>query len=73
MIIKSSRNNSKFIYKPEDKPAIEKEVIVRPAKKAEKKKNKVTSEEPVLETVLDEIVEEEKIDLSKWLEEDIDE
>lgn len=72
MIIKSSRNNSKFIYKPEDKPAIEKEVIVRPAKKAEKKKNKVTPE-PVLETVLDEIVEEEKIDLSKWLEEDIDE
>lgn len=73
MIIKSSRNNSKFIYKPEDKSAIEKEVIVRPAKKAEKKKNKVTSEEPVLETVLDEIVEEEKIDLSKWLEENIDE
>lgn len=72
MIIHTHVDLSKLISDSKEKE-IKKEVIVRPAKKAEKKKYKVTSEEPVLETVLDEIVEEEKIDLSKWLEEDIDE
>ena len=72
MIIHTHVDLSKLISDSKEKE-IKKEVIVRPAKKAEKKKNKVTSEEPVLEAVLDENVEEEKIDLSKWLEEDIDE
>ena len=69
MIIKSSRNNSKFIYKPEEKPAIVKEevkpldneIIQKPKRK---KTAPIVIEEPV---VVEENTEDE--DLSKWLEE----
>ena len=72
MIIKSSRNNSKFIYKPEEKPVIvneevkplDNEIIQRP----KKKKNiptPVAVEEPI---VVEEKTTEDE-DLSKWLEE----
>ena len=72
MIIKSSRNNSKFVYKPEEKLAIVKEevkpldnvIIQRP-----KKKKNIPA--PVIEEPVIEVVEEktEDEDLSKWLEE----
>lgn len=69
MIIKSSRNNSKFVYKPEEKPAIvneevktlDNEIIQKPKRK---KSTSVAVEEPI---VVEEKVEDE--DLSKWLEE----
>lgn len=74
MIIKSSRNNSKFIYKPEENPAIVKEEV-KPLNneivhKTKKKKNistPIVVEEPV---VVEEKTEDE--DLSKWLEEHIE-
>lgn len=69
MIIKSSRNNSKFVYKPEEKPAIvseevkflDNEIIQKPKRK---KPTPVAVEEPI---VVEEKTEDE--DLSKWLEE----
>lgn len=72
MIIKSSRNNSKFVYKPEEKPAIvseevkplDNEIIQKPKRK---KSAPIVIEEPV---VVEEKVEDE--DLSKWLEEHIE-
>lgn len=72
MIIKSSRNNSKFIYKPEDKSAIvNKEVkplnneIIQKSKR--KKSAPIVIEEPV---VVEEKTEDE--DLSQWLKEHIE-
>ena len=69
MIIKSSRNNSRFIYKPEEKPAIvneeikslDSEIIQKPKRK---KSTPVAVEEPI---VVEEKTEDE--DLSQWLEE----
>ena len=69
MIIKSSRNNSKFVYKPEEKPAIvseevkflDNEIIQKPKRK---KSTPIVIEEPI---VVEEKAEDE--DLSKWLEE----
>ena len=69
MIIKSSRNNSKFVYKPEEKLAIVKEevkpldneIIQKPKRK---KSTPIVIEEPI---VVEEKTEDE--DLSKWLEE----
>ena len=69
MIIKSSRNSSKFVYKPEEKPAIvseevktlDNEIIQKPKRK---KSIPIVIEEPI---VVEEKVEDE--DLSKWLEE----
>ena len=69
MIIKYSRNNSKFIYKPEEKPVIvneevkplDNEIIQKPKRK---KSTPVAVEEPI---VVEEKTEDE--DLSKWLEE----
>ena len=69
MIIKSSRNNSKFIYKPEEKPAIvneevkplDNEIVQKPKRK---KPTPVVIEESV---VVEEKTEDE--DLSHWLEE----
>ena len=72
MIIKSSRNNSKFVYTKKEETAIvneevkplDNEIIQRP----KKKKNIPT---PVIEEPIIEVVEEkaEDEDLSKWLEE----
>lgn len=69
MIIKSSRNNSKFVYKPEEKPAIVKEEVKpldnETIQKLKRKKSITTAvEEPI---VVDEKTEDE--DLSKWLAE----
>lgn len=69
MIIKSSRNNSKFIYKPEEKPVIvneevkplDNEIIQKPKRK---KSTPIAVEEPI---VVEEKTEDE--DLSQWLEE----
>ena len=73
MIIKSSRNNSKFVYKPEEKPAIvseevkplNNEIIQKPKRK--KSAVSIVVEEPI---VVEEKVEDE--DLSTWLEEHIE-
>jgi hypothetical protein len=69
MIIKSSRNNSKIIYKTEDKPVITEEVIPVIKENSHKKKNKKTIPTPIVEEpiVVEEKVEDE--DLSQWLEE----
>ena len=74
MIIKSSRNNSKFVYKPEENPAIVKEEvkslnneIVHKTKKKKFIPAIVVEETPVVAE------EEEKIDLSEWLKDDIEE
>ena len=68
MIIKSSRNNSRFIYKPEEKPAIVKEEVI-PKKKKYKKPTVIVEETPTVEDVKI----EEEIDLSEWLKDDINE
>lgn len=81
MIIKSSRNNSRFIYtKPvkEEKPAIVKEEVkltldneeVISKKKKYKKPTIVVEETP---TVVEDIKIEEEIDLSEWLKDNVNE
>ena len=69
MIIKSSRNNSKFIYKPEEKPIIVNEEVKPLVNERPKKKKNIPA--PVIEEPVIEVVEEktEDEDLSKWLEE----
>lgn len=78
MIIKSSRKNSKFNYKPEEKPAIVKEEVkltldneeIVPKKKKYKKPTVVVEETPIVE---EDVKIEEEIDLSEWLKDDINE
>lgn len=72
MIIKSSRNNSKFVYKPEEKPAavkeevkpLDNEIVQKPKRK---KSTPIVIEEPI---VVEEKTEDE--DLSQWLKEHIE-
>lgn len=77
MIIKSSRNNSKFVYtKPveEEKPTIVKEEVKPVINEINhKKKNKKTVPIVVEEPVMVEEKVEDDIDLSEWLKEDIEE
>lgn len=76
MIIKSNRKNSKFIYSLEEKPAVVKEEVKSAIKEVNKKKNnkKITPVSiDIEEPIVTEVKNENDMDLSEWLKNNIDE